>query len=248
MARRAEALEVAWRILAEREYSDRNRSGGKRDEQANRTRPRAVTTTPFQSSGQAAALPPSPALLQRMEGSLELMTGERVHVRPIRADDTARLQAFHAHLSSDSVVFRFFRYLPALSDADAEHFTHVDYTDRMALVATQGLPESERILGVVRYDRIGPDTAEVAFVVEDRWQGHGIATALLHRLAAYARMRGITRMLAVTLAANAKMLEVLQNAGYPHSSRYADGEYEVTLDTSAPATGEPSLDEPAPSA
>ena len=136
------------------------------------------------SSGQAAPIPPSPALLQRMEGSLELMTGERVHVRPIRADDTARLQAFHAHLSSDSVVFRFFRYLPALSDADAEHFTHVDYMDRMALVATQELPAGERILGVVRYDRIGPDTAEVAFVVEDRWQGHGIATALLHRLAA----------------------------------------------------------------
>lgn len=197
-------------------------------------------------SGQAARNPPSPALLKQMEGTVELLTGERVHVRPIRSDDTARLQAFHAHLSSDSVVFRFFRYLPELSDADAEHFTHVDYMDRMALIATEGFLDSERILGVVRYDRIGPDIAEVAFVVDDRWQGHGIATALLHRLAAYARLRGITRMLAVTLAANAKMLEVLQNAGYPFNSRYADGEYEVTLDTSAPAVGEPSLEEAGP--
>ncbi len=194
----------------------------------------------------AAATPPSPALLKRMEGSLELHTGERVHARPIRPDDTARLQAFHAHLSSDSVVFRFFRYLPTLPDADAEHFTHVDYMDRMALVATEEQPDGERILGVVRYDRIGPESAEVAFVVDDRWQGHGIATALLHRLAPYARMRGITRMLAITLAGNEKMLEVLQNAGYPISTRYADGEYEVTLDTSAPAIGELSLDEPAP--
>lgn len=199
-------------------------------------------------SGQVALNPPSPALLKRMEGMLELISGERVHARPIRPDDTARLQAFHAHLSADSVVFRFFRYLPTLSDADAEHFTHVDYMDRMALVATEGFPDAERILGVVRYDRIGPDIAEVAFVVADRWQGHGIATALLRRLAAYARLRGITRMLAVTLAANAKMLEVLQNSGYPFSSRYANGEYEVTLDTSAPVAGEPSLDEPAPHA
>jgi RimJ/RimL family protein N-acetyltransferase len=193
------------------------------------------------ASGQPTSAPPPPVPLERMEGSLELLTGERVHVRPIRPDDTARLQAFHTRLSSDSIMFRFFRVLPALPDADAEHFTHLDYRDRMALIATEGQGEDERILGVVRYERISPDTAEVAFVVEDRWQGHGIATALLRRLAPYARKLGITRLLAVTMAANAKMLDVLQHAGYPFSTRYEDGEFAVTLDTSAPAAGEPEI-------
>ncbi|HEU0025812.1 MAG TPA: GNAT family protein [Ktedonobacterales bacterium] len=195
--------------------------------------------------GQPASIPPSRIALDRMTGSLDLLTGERVHVRPISPDDMRRLQDFHAQLSSDSVVFRFFRFLPTLPDADAERFTHLDYNNRMALVATEGPPEDERIVSVVRYERIAPDTAEVAFVVADRWQGHGIATALLHRLAPYARMRGITRMLAVTMAANARMLEVLHNAGYPFSTRYSDGELEVTLDISAPANGEVSLEEPA---
>ena len=196
------------------------------------------------TGGQPTPIPPSATMLERMEGSLDLLTGERVHVRPIRPDDMRRLQEFHAQLSSDSVVFRFFRFLPTLPDADAERFTHLDYEKRMALVATEGPPEDERIVSVVRYERIGPDTAEVAFVVADRWQGRGIATALLHRLAPYARARGITRMLAVTMAANAKMLEVLHNAGYPFSTRYSDGELEVTLDISKPANGEQSLDEP----
>ncbi len=198
------------------------------------------------SSGQPAPVPPPPVPLERMEGSLDLLTGERVHVRPIRPDDTARLQAFHLRLSSDSIMFRFFRLLPTLSDTDAQRFTHLDYRDRMALVATEGQGEDERILGVVRYERISPDTAEVAFVVEDRWQGHGIATALLRRLAPYARKLGVTHMLAVTMAANAKMLDVLQHAGYPFTTRYEDGEFAVTLDTSAPAAGEPSLEEPSP--
>jgi GNAT superfamily N-acetyltransferase len=196
------------------------------------------------STGDQSSAPPTPdqlTLLLKMEGSVELMTGERVHVRPIRPDDTARLQAFHTHLSSDSITFRFFRYMPLLSNADAERFTHVDYDTRMALVATEGLGEDERILSVVRYDRIGPGTAEVAFVVEDRWQGHGVATALLHRLAFYARQHSITHLLAITLGSNAKMLEVLRNAGYPLSARYANGEIEATLDISTPAPSEPEL-------
>lgn len=205
-----------------------------------------ITINPHHEDAGTTSAPSSSAqprfeLLRRLEGSLELLTGERIQVRPIHPDDTARLMEFHAHLSSDSVVFRFFRYLPVLPDADAEHFTHVDYANRMALVATDGQGEDERILGVVRYDRMGPDIAEVAFVVADHWQGHGISTALLHRLAAYARLQGITRLLAVTLATNAKMLEVLRHAGYPLSAHYASGEVEITLDISMPVPGEPAL-------
>jgi RimJ/RimL family protein N-acetyltransferase len=194
------------------------------------------------SGGQPAPAQPdaqTTAQLERLEGGLDLWTGEHIRARPIRPDDTARLQDFHARLSTDSVVFRFFRYFPALPVGDAEHFTHLDYNDRMALIATEGAGENERILGVVRYDRVGQDTAEVAFVVEDHWQGHGIATALLRRLAPYARARGITYFLAITMATNAKMMEVLQRAGYPFSSRFSASEYEVTLDISAPALGEP---------
>jgi GNAT superfamily N-acetyltransferase len=190
--------------------------------------------------------PPTPANtgapsaeLERLTAGVDLWTGEHISARPIQPDDTARLQEFHSRLSSDSVIFRFFRFVPTLPLADAEHFTHVDYNDRMALLATKGSGDDEYILGVVRYDRISPNTAEVAFVVEDHWQGHGIATALLLRLAPYARARGITHFLAITMATNDKMLEVLRRAGYPFSSHYSGGEYSVTLDISAPVANEP---------
>lgn len=117
-------------------------------------------------------------------------------------DDTDRLRAFHRQLSPESISFRFFRYMPELSQEDAERFTHVDYERRMALVATTGSGEAEEILGVVRYEDIRPQTAEVAFVVEDHWQGHGIATALLHCLADYARRRGYTTFVAITMGTN----------------------------------------------
>jgi GNAT superfamily N-acetyltransferase len=122
--------------------------------------------------------------------------------------------------------------MPELSLHDAEHFTHVDYDNRMALVATVGEGDQERILAVVRYERLEPTLVEVAFVVADEWQGHGIATALLLHLAAYAQARGFTRLVAVTMASNIRMLEVLRHCGYPITIHCEHSEDEVYLDIS----------------
>src|SRR5689334_6996165 len=176
-------------------------------------------------------LPPDVA---RIEGPLQLHDGHVIHVRAIRPNDDERLRAFHRQLSPDAILFRFFHLLPELSAPDAEHFTHVDFVNRMALLATTGSAEPEAILGVVRYDRIEDTTAEVAFVVADAWQGHGIATALLHRLAAYARTKGIATFVAITMSSNARMIEVLRNSGFPLTVEYGGGTLEVRLDIMKP--------------
>ncbi|HKT40598.1 MAG TPA: GNAT family N-acetyltransferase [Ktedonobacterales bacterium] len=175
-----------------------------------------------------------PRDVARLEGPLQLHDGQVIHVRAIRPSDDERLRAFHRHLSPDAIMFRFFHMLPELPAPDAEHFTHVDYVNRMALLATTGSATMDEILGVVRYDRIGDTTAEVAFVVADAWQGHGIATALLHRLAAYARTRGISTFVAITMGSNARMIEVLRNSGFPLTTRYSAGTLEVHLDITKP--------------
>lgn len=175
-----------------------------------------------------------PAVAAQFSGILLLRDGTRVRMRPIQPDDTERERAFHAHLSGDTVVFRFFRYMPEMSLRDAEHFTHLDYENRMALVATLGEGDQERFLAVVRYDRLDQESAEIAFVVADEWQGHGIATALLLHLADYARARGITRLVAITMASNMRMLEVLRHCGYPITIRSDHSDDEVSLDISMP--------------
>jgi RimJ/RimL family protein N-acetyltransferase len=178
---------------------------------------------------------PIPDEVLRLTHYLTLRDGSIVHVRAIRADDTTRLQAFHAQLSMDSIIWRFFRSVPSLSDEQARQFTHVDYSDRMALVATRGDGAAEEILAVVRYDQIaGEREAEVAFVVQDAWQGQGIATALLHELAAYAREHGVERFVALTMGTNARMLDVLHNCGFPCRTRYDGGDIIATLDITAP--------------
>ncbi len=177
-----------------------------------------------------------PAEAAALEGDLTLRDGTRVRVRPIRPSDTELLRAFHGRLSADSIIFRFFHFVPILSEQDAKHFTHIDYHNRMALLATTLVDGEEQTIAVVRYDQIGPLSAEVAFVVADRWQGHGIATALLHRLATYARALGFTTFVAVTMSSNTRMLEVLHHAGFPCTTHFAGGDVEAWLDISTPPT------------
>ena len=150
--------------------------------------------------------------------------GTVVHVRPIRPDDAARLVAFHSRLSSYSVYLRFFGFHPTLSECEVRRFTTVDYHDHMALIVL-----AEGRLGAVgRYDRLpGTDEAEVAFVVDDALQHHGLGSLLLDELAQAAWRHGITTFVAYTLAQNADMLRVLGRAGFPVTTNFDGGAVRV---------------------
>ena len=141
--------------------------------------------------------------------------GLRFRLRPIRPDDAPRLVSFHRELSPHSVYMRFFTFHPTLSDAEVARFTTVDYVDRLALVATVG----DRLVAVGRFDRAPGETeAEVAFIVADEYQHHGIGTLLLDELARAARERGVETFKADTLAENSAMLDVFRHAGFPVTS------------------------------
>ncbi len=176
-----------------------------------------------------------------------LPDGAMIDVRPMLPDDGDRLRRFHARLSPASVVSRYFHVMPFLSDAMVTAYTHIDYLDRMALVAAPcvGAPPVPsatapcEIVSVVNYERISPDAAEVAFLVEDAWQGKGIATLLLYDLAAYALMCGFRYFLAITVHRNRRMLSTLARCGYPCTvHEMGDDEVDIWLDiTTSPRCG-----------
>jgi acyl-CoA synthetase (NDP forming)/RimJ/RimL family protein N-acetyltransferase len=165
--------------------------------------------------------------LSRWEGDVVLADGGTVHVRPIRPTDAGRLVAFHGRLSAESLYYRFFSPKPRLTDKEVEHFTTVDFRDRVALVAMLG----DDMIAVARFDRWpGRDEADVAFTVDDAHHGRGIATVLLEHLAAIARELGITRFTAEVLPDNRPMLGVFRAAGFEVSTRFSSGIIDVVFD------------------
>lgn len=190
---------------------------------------RDVTVLPQSTSG-----PPDEAV--QLSGPLPLRDGSVVQIRPIRPDDGEQLAAFHARLSPETIAYRYFSSVPVLAPALVEHLTHVDYERRMALVATTGQGASERIIAVVRYEDIDSTTAEVAFVVADQWQGHGIATQMLYRLAHYARQHGYRALVAEIMSSNLRMREVIAHAGFPYTRTYEGGCVEMRMNITATPT------------
>ena len=171
--------------------------------------------TPTEASGRSVSDSSLEGYPHEMEGDVEVADELSVHVRPIRSDDDARLVAFHAKLSERSVYRRYFFMHPRLSADEVSHLTHVDYIERLALVAEVG----GELVAIGRYDRLpGSDEAEVAFVVADEYQHQGIGSMLLERLAAAAWGNGIRILVAQTLRDNRAMLDVFLGSGFPVTS------------------------------
>jgi acyl-CoA synthetase (NDP forming)/GNAT superfamily N-acetyltransferase len=145
------------------------------------------------------------------ESTALLRDGTPVFIRPIRPQDDAAVLALHGRLSRRSVYFRFFSPVPRLTRDQLEQLVKVDYVDAMAFVAER----DDRIIGFGHYYRIkGTDHAEVAFTVEDAYQGRGVGTLLLQRLIDVARSCGIRVFEADVLGENTRMLGVFKNMGF----------------------------------
>lgn len=159
-----------------------------------------------------------------------LPDGTPVELRPMSASDGPGLVRFHAALSSETTYLRFFSVHPELSPHEVHWFTHVDHHDREAIIATA----AGEIVAVARFDRVGDgQSAEVAMVVTDAWQGRGLGSLLFAHLAQRARRLGIERFTAQTLAHNHRMRRVFARSGYPLVARAGGGVVDVELDLRA---------------
>jgi GNAT superfamily N-acetyltransferase len=166
-----------------------------------------------------------------------LKNGTPVTIRAIRPDDRQRFLDAFGNLAPETVYLRFFAPKKALSDGELKRAVEVDFDREVALVVTTGAGEAERVIAGARYVR-GDSTpqvnaAEVAFAVEEDFQGAGIGSRLLKHLAIIARASGITRFEAEVLAENKGMLAVFERSGLPMRQRREGGVVHVQLELGA---------------
>ncbi len=157
--------------------------------------------------------------------------GPEVSIRPIQPCDWRRLQVFHSRLSPETVHARFHAMKRDLTEPLAHRFTTQDGRDLVAVVAT--MKPDDRIVGVARYSRIDAHTAEVAFVVEDAYQGRGIGTELMRALRRVALRNGVQTFVAEILPDNVRMRALLHASGVCREQT-RNGEVTVSL-----AVGDP---------
>jgi RimJ/RimL family protein N-acetyltransferase len=170
-------------------------------------------------------------VLEAYTGVAKLLDGTSIKGRALRCDDVDRLMSFVSRLSWHSRYLRFHHYISGLSEEEARRFCNLDYHDSIALVAVVGQGDQENIVAVGRYYRYPcTDRAEVAFVVEDKYQGKGIATHLLDELLKFARKFGTHRIEALVLLENREMQEVFLHRGFKITEYLEDSVIKMGLD------------------
>ena len=140
-----------------------------------------------------------------------LRDGRSVLIRPVLAADEDAMLDFSRRLSRRTLAQRLLGPVPRFRRELLRQFVDVDYTDHFALVAFL----DDQMIGVgrlIRYE--DTDHAEVTFTIADEFQGLGLGTLLLERLAAAAPGIGVYVFEADVLTGNAAMLRVFSASGY----------------------------------
>lgn len=148
----------------------------------------------------------------------------RVWLRLLEPGDADLIRGFYGRLSEETLYRRFLAPIKPPADTLVERLVDVDHCDREALIAL----DERGIIGVARYGTAGTNH-EVAFVVADEWQGRGLGSMLVRRLAHIARRRGIATFHATMLGDN-RRAQSLVLALYPKTKmHFEDGYLEAEI-------------------
>ncbi|QOG16709.1 MULTISPECIES: GNAT family N-acetyltransferase [Bradyrhizobium] len=153
--------------------------------------------------------------LKQYSDTLRTRNGEVVNVRFVEPRDTEELQHYFRSLTTRSRYNRFFGAISELPKGLLSEFLDVGARERFTVVATKMVDGFETIVAEARYAfHTETSTLEFGLSVDDRWQGHGIATALMKNLECRAAALGAERMFGDTLRSNESMIALARKSGF----------------------------------
>ena len=153
-----------------------------------------------------------------------------VRFRPIKPSDVDEMRRLFYRFSDRSVYYRYFSPVKAMPHSEMQEYVNVDYRKTMSIVGLIGEPGIGDIIAEARYVALDDKPyADVAFIVDEAYQGKGIASYLLNLLIESAKERGFKGFTADVLADNRSMLKVFEKAPYPYQAVLRSGVYELTI-------------------
>jgi acyl-CoA hydrolase/RimJ/RimL family protein N-acetyltransferase len=157
----------------------------------------------------------------RFETVKTFKDGLELKIRPIRASDEDMMRRLFYKFSDESKYYRYFTHVKVMPHKNMQKYLSVDYDKIFAVVAVHQTGNIEKIVAEARYAAYpSGDAYEMAFLVDEEYQGKGIATFMANYLIKIARERGIKKLVASVLSQNRKMLEVFDKVSVKPVKQY----------------------------
>jgi len=156
--------------------------------------------------------------------------GLKIRLRAIKPSDEEAMRRLFYRFSNTAVYRRFLFPISTMPHDKIQGYVNVDYGQVMSVVALAGEPDQEAIIAEARYAKDDQNAyGEVAFIVDEKYQGRGIATYLYKMLIRLAKERGLKGFTAEVLQANKEMMSVFEKGHLPIDARLQDGLYRLTI-------------------
>ena len=153
-----------------------------------------------------------------------LKNGQGLIFRPAVDKDVKLITSFMQRVSRESLRMRFMASISQVSSNVIEDLCKGDFISSGCLLAELNEDNKRKVVGLGNYIGMGNGrSAEVAFLIEDEYQGKGISTLLLERLAGLAAANGYIEFEAEVLPDNQPMINVFKSSGFTnHKLRHTD--------------------------
>ena len=162
-----------------------------------------------------------------------LKDGGKFTIRAPREDDAPKIRRAFYELGPHTRYMRFLGRKDKITDAELARITRADFQNSISLLATIGEGDNEVVIGGSSCFVINPaaaePSAEVAFTVDEDFQGRGVGGALMRCIIKTAKAKGLHTLLAEVLSNNGPMLSVFRHSGLPMSTRQDGNLVHVTL-------------------
>jgi RimJ/RimL family protein N-acetyltransferase len=165
------------------------------------------------------------------EPTVRLADGEEVTVRPLTSIYREAIRDLHDRCSPEARRFRYFTSMPTLPARMFDRL--IDRSRGHSIVAGH---DGQVVAMANLMFTPDPGIAEMAFLVEDRWQGRGLGTALARMLVREARDLGYAEVKATLLSDNVRMRRLLLSLGSTLSYTEDPGVVESRLPVGAMAS------------
>jgi acyl-CoA synthetase (NDP forming)/GNAT superfamily N-acetyltransferase len=144
-----------------------------------------------------------------------LKNGQGVLFKPATSDNIPIVESFMKRISQESLRMRFMASVSEISPKVIRDLCSGDFSQSGCLLAITGEDIDPKVVGLGNYIATGNGrTAEIAFLIEDEYQGRGISTLLLERLAGLGAANGFIEFEAEVLPDNQPMMNVFKSSGF----------------------------------
>jgi len=156
--------------------------------------------------------------------------GLKVRFRAIKPSDEEEMRRLFYRFSDQSVYYRYFAPIKVMPHAKMQEYVNVNFSQVLSIVGLVGDSGHGHIIAEARFikDQHRP-CADVAFVVDEQYQGLGIASYLYKMLIRCAKDRGIQGFTADILASNKAMMNVFEKGGEVIKAKLEYGVYHLEI-------------------